>query len=131
MVMTGTRDGIIPPASSRSVYEGMHAPKYFVTIANSGHLVFSDICLIGRSQGGLVALVHRAGLKLPADLLRLASDGCGAGYANPRTAFPAIDDLSVSFLRYELGVDKEPIGLAPGVTSHFTGPKITLQEQVG
>lgn len=126
MIMLGDRDGIIPPAESRKVFEAMHPPKYLVEIAGGGHLVFSDICLIGRDQGGLVGLVRQAGLDLPANLLRLASDGCEKGDLLPSKAFAAIDHLSVAFFRRYLGVDDEAVGLAPGVTKVFKSADVTL-----
>lgn len=126
MVMLGTKDGIIAPAESRKVYDDMRAPKYEVQIQGAGHLVFSDICEIGKDQGGLVALVKEAGLDLPASLLRLASDGCEKGDLDPTRAFAAIDHLSVAFLRYELGIDAKPVGLDPSVTKAFTTAKVKL-----
>ena len=126
MVMLGTADTIIPPAATRMIFAGMHAPKYEVQIGGAGHLVFSDICEIGKAQGGVVSLVHQAGLDIPSSLLRLASDGCQKGALSPLDAFPAIDHLSVAFLRYELGIDKQPVGLDPSVTKAFTTAPITL-----
>ncbi|MGI8754389.1 MAG: alpha/beta hydrolase family protein [Acidimicrobiales bacterium] len=131
MVLFGTADGIIEPSASRKVYAAMAAPKYQVAIANAGHLVFSDICLIGKDKGGLVALVKQAGLDLPANLLRLADDGCGPDALDPAKAFPAIDHLSVAFLRHELGLDPKPIGLDPSVTKSFTDAKVTLTADPG
>ena len=72
--MAGTDDATIPVAATEDVFEGMESPKFLVEIGGSGHLVFSDICLIGRDQGGLVALVHEAGLNLDEKLLRLGND---------------------------------------------------------
>jgi len=126
MVMAATSDGIIPLAANRNVYRRMKAPKYLVTIADAGHLVFSDICLIGRRQGGLVSLVHQIGLKIPPDLLKLAGDGCQKGDLDPRKAFPAIDHLSVAFLRSTLNVDPEPVGLDPSIAKAFPAAGITL-----
>jgi predicted dienelactone hydrolase len=126
MIMLGTKDGIIPPAETRKVFEGMDAPKYLVEIGDAGHLVFSDICEIGKDQGGLVALVHEAGLDIPDTLLKLASDGCEKDRLEPTKAFAAIDHLSVAFLRYELGIDKEPIGLDPAVTKAFDTADVKL-----
>lgn len=131
MVMVGGADGIIAPADSEGVYQQMATPKYLVTIADAGHLVFSDICLIGRDQGGLVALVHEAGLDLPDDLLRLASDGCGPDALLPSKAFAAIDHLTVAFLRSSLGIDPQSVGLDPAVTEAFTTADVTLQADPG
>ncbi len=131
MVMAGSGDGIIPIAASQKVFTGMKTPKYFVKIEGAGHLVFSDICLIGRDQGGLVALIKQVGLQLPANFLRLASDGCEKGDLDPVEAFPAIDHLSVAFLRSTFGIDKKPVGLDPAVANSFTTAKITLTADPG
>ncbi len=126
MVMAGTLDGIIPIANSEKVFAGMKTPKYFVKINDAGHLVFSDICLIGRDQGGLTALIKQVGLNLPANFLKLASDGCEKGDVDPVKAFPAIDHLSVAFLRFTFGIDTKPVGLDPAVTKQFTTATVTL-----
>ncbi|CAN5727127.1 hypothetical protein BH10ACT1_BH10ACT1_24680 [soil metagenome] len=131
MVMAGTKDGIIDFAKSQEVFDGMQAPKYFVQIDGAGHLVFSDLCLIGKDLGGLAGLIKEVGLDLPAQFSRLASDGCEAGDLDPTKAFPAIDHLSVAFLRSTFGIDKEPVGLDPSVTKAFTDAKITLTADPG
>src|SRR5262249_49614269 len=104
-------DGIIPAASSIKVYNGMNPPKYLVSVGGAGHLVFSDICLIGRSKGGVVGIAKAIKLPIPPELLKLGSDGCGSGYPKPETAFPAIDELSVGFFRRALHIDPQPVGL--------------------
>ncbi|MGZ6999390.1 MAG: alpha/beta hydrolase family protein [Acidimicrobiia bacterium] len=111
MVMLGTTDGIIEPAASRTVYKDMNPPKYLVEIKDAGHLVFSDICLIGRASGGITGIARALKLPIPEDLLRLGSDGCTSDHPKPETAFPAINQLSVAFLRWAVGIDKKPIGL--------------------
>lgn len=126
MVMGGTADGIIPFDATETVYDGLGAPKYLVTIEGAGHLVFSDLCLIGRDLGGLAGLIDEVGLDLPDNLTRLAKDGCEEGDLDPLDAFPAIDHLSVAFLRSTLGIDSEPVGLDPAVTDQFTEATVTL-----
>jgi predicted dienelactone hydrolase len=111
MVMLGTTDGIIPPARSLAVYAGMKSPKYLVKIANAGHLVFSDICLIGRSKGGVIGIAKAIHLPIPPSLFKLGSDGCNSPHPPVEKAFPAIDQLSVAFFRSALHVDSAPVGL--------------------
>ena len=50
MVMLATTDGILPAAASVKVYTTMRTPKYLVEVVDAGHLVFSDICLIGGAR---------------------------------------------------------------------------------
>ncbi|HWJ97016.1 MAG TPA: hypothetical protein VNQ33_02585, partial [Acidimicrobiales bacterium] len=80
----------------------------------------------GRDQGGLVQLTKDAGLDLGDDLLRLASDGCEPDKTDPADAFAAIDHFSVAFLRYELGIDPEPVGLDQATADAFTTAAVTL-----
>ncbi len=131
MVMAATADATIPIATSQEVFDGLEAPSYFVSIEDAGHLVFSDVCLIGRDLGGLTGLIEEVGLDLPAQFTRLASDGCGDDQLDPAKAFSAIDHLSVAFLRSTFGIDAEPVGLDPSVTDEFTDATVTLTAKPG
>ena len=121
MVMLGATDGIIPPAASRQVFAGMQSPKYLVSIPRAGHLVFSDICLIGRSAGGLVGIARAIKLPIPDSLLKLGSDGCTPDHPKPETAFPAIDQLTVAFFRSVLHIDPSPVGLDTAAVAGLGG----------
>jgi dienelactone hydrolase len=127
MVMLGTTDGIVPPAASEKVYAGMRSPKYLVKVGDGGHLVFSDICLIGRSSGGIVAIAKALKLPIPPSLLRLGSDGCTKDHPPVEHAFPAIDQLSVAFFRSALGIDPKPVGLSTHAVRGL-GADVTVQQ---
>ena len=119
MVMLGTTDGVIPAAATRDLYEAMAPPKYLVEIEGAGHLVFSDICLIGTEGGGVIAIAESIDLPIPEDLKSLGTDGCGPESTAPDDAFPAVDDLSVAFLRRTLLGEDDPATLDPAVTESF------------
>jgi len=102
MVMAGTDDATIAVDETRAAYDTLDAPKYLVEVERSGHLVFSDLCLIGAEQGGLVGIVEQIGLPIPDNLLRLASDGCGPEAVPVEEAFPAVEGLTIAFLRTHL-----------------------------
>lgn len=127
MVMAGLDDETIPVDATREAFATLDAPKYLVEVADSGHLVFSDLCLIGAEQGGLVGIVEQIGLPIPEDLLRLASDGCGEDALGVEEAFPAIDGLTVAFLRTHLdGEDGYADPLEPGDVEVLTDAVVTL-----
>jgi predicted dienelactone hydrolase len=128
MVMLGQTDGVIPAASSLTVYSGMHTPKYLVQIARAGHLVFSDICLIARDKGGVIGIVKAIKLPIPAELLKLGSDGCTSDHPLVSTAFPAIDQLSVAFFRSVLGIDPKPVGLDTAAVAKL-GASVSVAHQ--
>jgi len=131
MVMAAADDGVIPFDASKKAYDDMLAPKYLVRIEDAGHLVFSDVCLIGRDLGGLTGLIKEVGLNLPDQFSRLANDGCEASDLDPVKAFPAIDHLSVAFLRSVFDIDPTPVGLDPSVSESFNGADITLTADPG
>lgn len=131
LTMAGSADGIIAAETTRSVFDAMSTPKHLLEIAEAGHLVFSDLCLIGREQGGLTGLVEQAGLDLPEDLLRLASDGCEEDALDPALAFGVIDHTTVAFLRSALGIDEEPVGLDQTAVGQFPDVEATLTSEVG
>lgn len=122
MVMMATKDGIIPPSASEAVYAGMKAPKYLVKVEGAGHLVFSDLCLIGSSKGGIVNIAKTLELPIPDSLLKLASDGCGKSYPPVTEAFPAIDSASVSFLRWVLHTDAKADALTTAALAGLGTP---------
>jgi dienelactone hydrolase len=111
MVMLGTTDGILPAAATRKVYNAMRAPKYLVEVERAGHLVFSDVCLIGRELGGVTGIARAIELPIPASLLELGSDGCESDHPPVEQAFPAINHSSVAFFRWALRLDPAPVGL--------------------
>ncbi|HUI48383.1 MAG TPA: dienelactone hydrolase family protein [Acidimicrobiia bacterium] len=128
MVMLGTADGIIPAAQSVKVYNGMNTPKYLVKVGGAGHLVFSDICLIGRSKGGVIGIVKAINLPIPAELLKLGSDGCNKPHPLVETAFPAINHLSVGFFRWALHIDPQPVGLDTEAVAGLGGDVTVIHE---
>jgi dienelactone hydrolase len=129
MVMLGSADGVVPPDASRELYELLAAPKYEVEIAGAGHLVFSDVCLIGADGGGIIAIADSIGLPIPEDARRLGRDGCGPEATPVVDAFPAINHLTVAFLRRALlGLD-DAGALDPSVADRF-GVDVTLTAEL-
>ena len=106
LIMLGEEDGIIPADATREVYDGLSAPRYLAEIPDSGHLVFSDLCLIGADKGGLIGIAEEIELPIPEDLKDLGRDGCDdTEFLNVAEAFPSIDALSVGFLQAYLRDD--------------------------
>ena len=111
MVMLAADDGVIPPAATRLVYDGMVSPKYLVEVADAGHALFTDLCLMGGD--GPHNLVRRLPTwKVAPDwMVDAAQDGCEVDRPKVSEAFPAIDHLGVAFFRSVLGIDPQPVGL--------------------
>jgi len=77
LVLAGEADEIAEISLVQRAYSELSArPKTFVSLRDAGHLAFSDICAIGRSEGGVLAIAMTAGLEIPNVVARLATDGC-------------------------------------------------------
>lgn len=121
--MAGTADAIVELDRMEAAYAAMRRPKRFVLIGDAGHLVFSDLCEVGASDGGLLALAEVLGITVPESLLPLATDGCLEPALEPTLAWPAIQHTVVAHLRNVLGIDGSEAALTglveayPGVVS--------------
>ena len=147
MIVAAQRDAVVecsekagcgasytPYGRMLGAYAKLQTPKRFVGIANSGHLVFSDICALGAGRGGLVGVGLAAGLPIPEQLGRLGSDGCngvpstylpyramGQGdFLAVAKAWPAINQVVVAQLRHGLGFDEGTQAL-DGLQQAFPG----------
>ena len=127
LVMLGEADETIPADATREVFATMGTPRNLVEIAGAGHLVFSDLCLIGAEQGGLVGIVESIGLPIPDNLLQLASDGCGDDHPPVEDAYPAIDAVTVAFLGGTFGDDALSALLETGPVPVGEGATLTVE----
>ena len=129
MYITGRQDGIAEFDRVRTAVKTVPAPKRFVVIDGSGHLNgFADICEIGKGGGGIVALAIQAGIAVPPNLVRLGTDGCEPPALKSKQVWPVTHHFVTAQLRYELGVDKRPVGLAPRVVKAFLPVKVTYAQ---
>jgi dienelactone hydrolase len=118
LLMVGTADQVVEPSGIAKAYAAMKAPKRLITMAGYGHLVFADVCQIGASQGGLVGLAAGAHLTLPAQLKKLATDGCLAPDRPVTSGWPAIRQVVTAQLRHVFGFDNSTAGLT-GLNAAF------------
>jgi hypothetical protein len=116
MVMLATADGVVPPAESRAVFQGLTRPRYEVALVGAGHLVFTDLCDMGKP--------FLSASRLPPPLVpfhAMLSQGCTKAFPPVHSDQPVIDDLSVDFLRTTLGLQDRPAGLDdPDVEQAFS-----------
>lgn len=123
MVIAATADGIVTLDRLETAYAGLQNPKRIVLIDGAGHLVFSDLCEIGGADGGLLVLAEAAGIKVPDNLVGLATDGCLEPALKPTLAWPAIHHTVVAQFRRVFGIDSSDAALTglveayPGIVS--------------
>ncbi len=129
MYISGRQDGVASFDRVSTAYKTVPPPKRFVAIDGSGHLNgMSDICEIGKGGGGVVALAQRAGIPVPANLVKLGTDGCFPPALPSREVWPVTDHFVTAQLRYAFKLDKTPIGLQPGVVKAFLPVKVTYTQ---
>ncbi len=130
LFMTGSIDTVVPTAEVAGGYAAASKPSRLVTIGNAGHLMFADICLIGTSGGGVIALAKKAGLPIPADIEKEGTDGCQAGALPARDGFQVVDHYVTAAVRSMFGIDKRPVGLEPSVANDFGNVKVTYRQKL-
>jgi len=123
--MVGVDDQVVQPDSVTRAFTYTAGPRKLVTVPASGHNnVMSDICEIGREDGGLVGIAESIGLSLPGFIVTLARDGC---LSPPNVigpdAWPVVRQFVTAELRYRAGLDAEPVGLGSGIVDHV-GPLV-------
>jgi len=123
LILAATDDGIIGLDKIEAAYDTMASPKRIVLIGGAGHLVFSDLCDIGASDGGLLAVAAALNFTVPAPLVPLATDGCIAPALEPSLALPAVQHTVIAQLRRVFRLDTSNAALTglveayPGVVS--------------
>ncbi len=129
MLITGGNDQVIPLARLQPFYDAMNDPKRLVVIEGAGHNSVTDICLIGKDQGGLLAIAAKVGITVPDTVAGLFNDGCdeAGGYPAVQQVWEVPRHFIVAQLRDVFGIDPEPVGLGPAIADAF--PPLTLQYQ--
>ncbi|NUN15174.1 MAG: hypothetical protein HUU55_16220 [Myxococcales bacterium] len=79
VVMGATEDQVVPYSQQLDGYAATPKPKRFVGLHKAGHLAFSDLCVLGADQGGLLDIAIRFGVNVNPLIANLAKDGCKDG----------------------------------------------------
>jgi dienelactone hydrolase len=124
MVMSGGNDHVAALSRVTAYYDTMATPKRLVVIQQAGHNSFDDICEIGRSEGGLLAIAAKVHINVPPTLGRLFDDGCTSSFPDARTIWPVTWHFVVAQLRSVFGIDHQPVGLSTSVAASF--PPLTI-----
>lgn len=113
LFMAGAIDTIVEPARTRAAFERAPAPSWYIELADSGHLAFSDLCVVGDGDANLIDLAEAAGLGdfLDDGIRRLGTDGCEPPNRPVEEVWPAIHQATTGFFRWVFGIDAEPLGL--------------------
>jgi predicted dienelactone hydrolase len=123
LVMSAANDGIAQPSSQTSGYANTPPRKRFVQVANAGHLAFSDLCSLGASNGGLLAIAEKYGVTNAGLFAPLASDGCpwqtGKSYTaiTPQAGWAVVNFATSAALEEALMCDSSMTSALAGIRS--------------
>lgn len=106
VVLGGIDDGVVKWSRTKEGYAATVGSKWLAGLAGAGHLAFSDLCIIGKEQGGLLGVAQTYGITLPpgtAPLFeKLATDGCKPGQMAPERGIRLSVAASLPVLRQQL-----------------------------
>ena len=83
-------------------FEQTPGRRRLVGLSKAGHLAFSDLCLIGAPQGGLVQIAIDAGIEVNPLIAKLAKDGCGPDSLPAKRGLEIIGAATSAALEAEL-----------------------------
>jgi predicted dienelactone hydrolase len=130
MIIVGSNDIAITPASAQASFAILNPPKRYVQIDEMGHNAFSDACLAIRNGTDLIGIAKGLGIGIPDRLLELGRNGCEPGALGIKKGWSVVQQFTVAELRKDLGVNRAPLGLAPSVAKAFPGVTITYRQQL-
>jgi hypothetical protein len=123
LVMGGSEDKIVSRSRQQGGYDSSPATKRIVILAHAGHLAFSDLCVIGKDGGGLLAIAKRNGVTVPDLVASLATDGCQPGQLDPALGWSVIHHATSAAL-------EETLRCSPGSSAAMTATPSKFGEVV-
>ncbi len=125
MWLVGENDHVAQVPGVLDAYDYSAGERKLVVLPGTGHNnAFSDLCEVGRDQGGLIGLAQSGGLSLPDFVVNLARDGCvSPPNFSGEQVWPVVDHFVTAELRYRSGLDPVPVGLGDQVVDEF-GPVV-------
>lgn len=106
LILGGVDDGVVPYKRQEDGYASSPVKKRLVAIKKAGHLAFSDLCVIGQADGGLLKIAKDSGVEIPeafGSLIEtLANDGCKPGQLEPQKGWDIIHLASSAVLEETL-----------------------------
>ncbi|MCB9705441.1 MAG: hypothetical protein H6711_26455 [Myxococcales bacterium] len=127
MVLGGMEDKIVAFGNQQSGYDDSPAQKRLVGLQDAGHLAFSDLCVLGADQGGILQIALDYGVEVPQFLVPLAQDGCAPENLAPETGFEIIKAASAAALHETLHCAPWASAAIAGLADRF--PEIGVFEE--
>lgn len=128
LFVTGAAEQIVPLASVQQGFAAARPPARLVVIDDAGHADIGGVCPVG-GAGGLVGVARSAGLPVPDNLARLATDGCTTPATDPDPSWGPVKHAVTAQLRAAFGIDKKPVGLDQATMDRFAPVGVRIQER--
>jgi dienelactone hydrolase len=122
----GTVDAVVPLETvTRKAFETVPSPSLLWAITGVGHNGFDDFCTFGNGKG-IIGVAEASGLgpllEAQPQLKKLGEDGCIPPAIDVNTTFPLIRHAVTAWLRWQFGVDPQPVGLDSTVADQYPTP---------
>lgn len=102
LILGGMDDGVVGYSGLQSAYDTTPAKKRLVGVSKAGHGLPTDLCSLGRDQGGILQIGIKYGVQIPPLIATLGSDGCGADQIDPADGTAIVDFASSAVLEETL-----------------------------
>jgi pimeloyl-ACP methyl ester carboxylesterase len=133
MMIGGTLDGFATPTTMQTQWDaiGDGAAQRLIGIKDAGHMAFTDLCVIGADQGGILEIARDHGIEIDDLVIQLASDGCQDEAMDPESAWPIINHYVTAHVFDAVGGAPPDLqsGLDDSSRDCFDGAVSTLQEK--
>jgi len=106
LILGAMDDAVVAYTQQQQGFETSPAPKRLVGLTGAGHLAFSDLCALGREQGGILQVAIDHGIEVNPLIAALAQDGCKEGQLPHERGWAIINHATAAALEEHLACSK-------------------------
>ena len=127
LIVGGQNDSIVPIAKQKEGYATSPDRKRMIGLDKAGHLAFSDICNLGKEQGGILDIATAHGIDVNPLIAKLAKNGCEPDALPIATGHAVLNAVTSAVLEETLLCDAPSAQLFANLPGRFAA--VTLFEQ--
>jgi dienelactone hydrolase len=132
LFLAGSTDAVVPAAEATDpAFAAAPSPSIYWLLGGVGHNGFDDFCTFGNGTG-IIGVAEASGLGPLLDaqpqLRTLGEDGCIPPSVPVADSFPAIQHAVTAWIRWQTGVDAQPVGLGDEAADAYP-VSITVQSK--
>jgi dienelactone hydrolase len=128
LFVAGATDRVAPASDTAALYRAAPAPSYEWVLDGAGHNAFTDLCIVAKQEGGVVAFAEKAGIGslFPASLRTDVTDGCAPPDLDITKAWTVVDQVVTAFLRHVIGPDSTAVDVGPSGARTVDGVNVNV-----